>query len=77
MVPRPEAGLGQDGERGVVPQDTNGPAPGGMLFVGIAPPCPNANPQNSAPCIVSQNGDGNGGSFTLGWLPGGDPPRRT
>ena len=39
-----------------VAQDTNGAAPGGTLFVGIAPPCPNANPQNSAPCIVSQNG---------------------
>ena len=66
------------GERGsFVTQDTNGAAPGGMLFVGIAPPCPNANPQNFAPCIVSQKGDGNGGSFTLGWLPGGDPPRRT
>lgn len=60
-----------------VAQDTNGAAPGGTLFVGIAPPCPNANPQNFAPCIVSQNGDGNGGSVTLGWLPGGDPPRRT
>jgi hypothetical protein len=64
---------------GAVPvqQDTNGPAPGGLLWVAEAPNCPNANPQNFAPCIVSQNGDGNGGNITTGWLPGGDPPRRT
>ena len=47
------------------------------FFVGFAPPCPQANPSLSAPCIVSQTGDGNGGSITTGWLPGGDPPRRT
>lgn len=57
--------------------DVNGAAPGGVLFVALAPRCPSANPQESAPCIVSQTGDGKGGSITLGWLTGGDPPRRT
>jgi hypothetical protein len=57
-------------------QDTNGPAPLGTLFVGIAPACPNANPQDFAPCISRQYGDGNGGSFTEGYLPA-DPVRRT
>jgi hypothetical protein len=50
---------------------------GNDLYVGLAPKCPQANPQNYAPCIVSQNSDGKGGSITLGWLPAGDPPRRT
>jgi hypothetical protein len=65
---------------GAVPvlQDTNGAAvPGGLLWVAEAPNCPNANPSAFAPCIVSQVGDGNGGNITTGWLPGGDPPRRT
>jgi hypothetical protein len=57
-------------------QDTNGSAPLGDLYVGIAPACPNANPQNFAPCISRQYGDGNGGSFTEGYLPP-DPTRRT
>ena len=30
-----------------------------------------------APCIVSQSGDDNGGSFIRGYVLGGDPPRRT
>lgn len=47
------------------------------LWVAMAPKCPQANPSASAPCIVSQTGDGKGGSITIGWLPGGDPPRRT
>ena len=47
------------------------------LYVGLAPKCPSANPSGSAPCIVSQNGDGLGGSISRGWLPAGDPPRRT
>ncbi|MGH7541515.1 MAG: hypothetical protein ACRELC_10990 [Gemmatimonadota bacterium] len=47
------------------------------LWVAFAPACPQANPADSAPCIVSQTGDGNGGNVTTGWLPGGDPPRRT
>jgi hypothetical protein len=60
------------------PVDTNGAAPGGgPLFVGTAPSCPQANPSSFAPCIVSQNGDGNGGSITTGWLLGGDPPKRS
>jgi hypothetical protein len=46
------------------------------LYVGFAPACPNMNPELSAPCITRQYGDGNGGSFTEGWLPP-DPPRRT
>jgi hypothetical protein len=57
--------------------DVNGAAPGGLLFVGTAPPCPQANPFDFAPCIVSQTGDGGGGNITTGYLPGGDPPRRT
>lgn len=57
--------------------DTNGALPGGVLFVALAPKCPTANPAGSAPCIVSQNSDGKGGSVAIGWLPGGDPPRRT
>ena len=47
------------------------------LYVALAPKCPVANPQNSAPCIVSQNSDGKGGSITGGWRTAGDPPRRT
>jgi hypothetical protein len=47
------------------------------LWVALAPKCPVANPQGSAPCIVSQNSDGKGGSITMGWLTAGDPPRRT
>jgi hypothetical protein len=47
------------------------------LYVGLAPACPNMSPELSAPCIVSQTGDGEGGSFTVAWVPGGDPPRRT
>lgn len=59
-----------------VQKDTDGV--GGVdLYVGLAPRCPSANPSGSAPCVVSQTGDGRGGSTTLGWLPGGDPPRRT
>jgi len=47
------------------------------LFVGLAPRCPKKTPQNGAPCITRQYGDGNGGNYTESWLPGGDPPRRT
>ena len=60
-----------------VEKDTNGSAPGGMLFVGLAPKCPAHDPAGFAPCIVSKTGDGAGGSISSGWLPGGDPPRRT
>ena len=56
--------------------DFNGTAAGGILFVALAPNCPVANPSASAPCIVSQN-PLNGGNITIGWLTGGDPPRRT
>jgi hypothetical protein len=59
------------------PVDFNGTAAGGILYVALAPNCPVANPSASAPCIVSQNPDGNGGNLTIGWLTGGDPPRRT
>lgn len=59
-----------------VQKDTDGV--GGVdLYVGLAPRCPSMNPSAFAPCIVSQTGDGQGGSTTIGWLPGGDPPRRT
>jgi hypothetical protein len=63
-----------------VQQDTNGndvTGDAGDLFVGMAPKCPRKNAMNFAPCIVSQMGDNLGGSFIRGWLPGGDPPRRT
>jgi hypothetical protein len=46
------------------------------LYVGLAPPCPQSNPSSKAPCLVSQTGDGSGGSIVTGWVPGGDPPRR-
>jgi hypothetical protein len=59
-----------------VQKDTDGIG-GDDLYVGLAPKCPVANPSGSAPCIVSQKSDGKGGSITLGWLPAGDPPRRT
>jgi hypothetical protein len=58
-----------------VHEDTNGDGTND-LYVGLAPACPNANPQNFAPCITRQYGDGNGGSYTEGYVPG-DPPRRT
>jgi hypothetical protein len=58
------------------PEDMNGALDGGVLYVGIAPACPKANPQDFAPCITRQYGDGNGGSYTEGYVPG-DPPRRT
>jgi hypothetical protein len=47
------------------------------LFVGLAPRCPRNNPKAFAPCIVSRRSDGEGGIILTGWLPGGDPPRRT
>lgn len=59
-----------------VRQDTNGD--GRLdLYVGSAPRCPRNNPRSFAPCIVSRVRDGHGGFFIRGWLPGGDPPRRT
>jgi hypothetical protein len=57
-------------------RDTNGD--GTLdLYVGIAPKCPATAPRSYAPCIVSRVRDGHGGFFIRGWLPGGDPPRRT
>jgi hypothetical protein len=50
---------------------------GDLLFVGIAPACPQANPSSKTPCVVSQSGDGAGGNVTTAYLQGGDPPRRT
>lgn len=47
------------------------------LFVAFAPKCPSKSPKTFAPCITKQRSDGNGGNITEGWLPGGDPPRRT
>ena len=47
------------------------------LYVAFAPPCPNLNPSLSAPCITDQRSDGAGGSITEGFIPGGDPVRRT
>jgi hypothetical protein len=47
------------------------------LFVALSPKCPKKSPDTFAPCIKRQFGDGNGGNFTEGFLPPGDPPRRT
>jgi hypothetical protein len=61
-------------------QDTNsnGDQDPGEFYVGMAPKCPNKrNASQFAPCILSQMGDNLGGSFIRGYLPGGDPPRRT
>ena len=56
------------------PQTINGQT----FYVAMAPKCPNKkNPSAFAPCIVSQMGDNNGGSFIRGYVLGGDPPRRT
>jgi hypothetical protein len=47
------------------------------IWVALAPACPNQTPDQFAPCVDRQYGDGAGGSFTEVWIPGGDPPRRT
>jgi hypothetical protein len=47
------------------------------IWVALAPACPNQMPDQFAPCVARQYGDGAGGSFTEVWIPGGDPPRRT
>jgi hypothetical protein len=66
------------GNSGAVPTQMDTDLDGQLdLWVALAPKCPSANPSGSAPCIVSQTGDGKGGSISLGWLPAGDPPRRT
>ena len=64
------------GVTNAVLQDTDGVG-GGDTWVALAPTCPNQSPSSSAPCVAQQSGDGNGGSFTNVWIPGGDPPRRT
>jgi hypothetical protein len=72
-------GLKTPGPWNFARQDTNG-IPGiqaGDLYVGMAPKCPKKSAMSKAPCVLSQNGDGVGGTFIRGWLPGGDPPRRT
>jgi hypothetical protein len=58
-------------------QDMNGSASGGILYVAMAPKCLKPNPSSYAPCWVTQTSDNAGGGFITGWLPGGDPPRRT
>ena len=60
-------------------RDTNGDGSigDGDLFVGMAPKCPKKNAMNFAPCTLSIMGDGVGGTIIRGWVPGGDPPRRT
>ena len=51
---------------------------GKTFYVAMAPKCPNKKTATQfAPCIVSQSGDDNGGSFIRGYVLGGDPPRRT
>ena len=57
-------------------QDTNGDGTDD-LYVAFAPKCPKTNQASFAPCIVKQKADPAGGNVTTGWLPGGDPPRRT
>ena len=69
-------GLKDPGPWNFTQQDTN--RDGTLdLYVGLAPKCPSQSPELSAPCIVSTTSDGAGGSTSVGWLPGGDPPRRT
>jgi hypothetical protein len=58
-------------------QDVNGTAPGGVLYVAMAPKCLKPNPSSYAPCVLTQVSDNAGGGIITGWLPGGDPPRRT
>jgi hypothetical protein len=60
-------------------RDTNndGSVGAGDLYVGFAPKCPKRDAALFAPCILSQTSDGLGGNITRGYLPGGDPPRRT
>jgi hypothetical protein len=72
-------GLKVPGPWHFVRQDTNGNGSigEGDLFVGMAPKCPSKNAMSFAPCYVSKMGDGIGGTFIRGWVPGGDPPRRT
>jgi hypothetical protein len=51
---------------------------GKTFYVAMAPKCPNKRTATEfAPCIVSQMGDNDGGSFIRGYVLGGDPPRRT
>jgi hypothetical protein len=51
---------------------------GKTFYVAMAPKCPNKRTATQfAPCIVSQMGDNDGGSFIRGYVLGGDPPRRT
>ena len=51
---------------------------GKPFYVAMAPKCPNKKTATQfAPCIVSQSGDNDGGSFIRGYVLGGDPPRRT
>jgi hypothetical protein len=75
-------GLSHPGPWNFAQQDTNGDDVLD-LYVGSAPRCPNLKKKTPAeinafaPCIVSQVSDGKGGSITTGWLPAGDPPRRT
>jgi FlaG/FlaF family flagellin (archaellin) len=57
-------------------QDTDGDGTDD-LYVAFAPKCPKTNQAAFAPCIVKQKADPAGGNVTTGWLPGGDPPRRT
>ncbi|MGH2680438.1 MAG: hypothetical protein ACRDG8_08160 [Actinomycetota bacterium] len=72
-------GLKTPGPWDFAQQDTNssGGLDSGDFFVGLAPKCPRKNASSFAPCFVSKSGDDNGGSFIRGWVPGGDPPRRT
>ncbi len=58
-------------------QDVNGSEPGGVLYVAMAPKCLKPNPSSYAPCVLTQVSDNAGGGIITGWLPGGDPPRRT
>ena len=48
------------------------------FYVAVAPKCPNKKTAPSfAPCILSRMSDGFDGALIRGYLPGGDPPRRT
>jgi hypothetical protein len=73
-------GLKDPGPWNFAQQDTNGSGgpDSGDFFVGLAPKCPNKRTApNFAPCILSRMSDDLGGSFISGYLPGGDPTKRT
>ena len=61
-------------------KDTNGNGSigAGDLFVGMAPKCPNRNPSGiRAVHRPADTATASVAAIIRGWVPGGDPPRRT